>query len=367
MNIPFVDLKSQYLSIKDEIDSAIQNVVENATFIKGNEVTEFERRYAEIYGSKNCISVGNGTDSLYIILKMLGVGVGDEVITVANSWISSSEVISQTGATPVFVDVNTFYTLDVELLEGKVSSRTKAIIPVHLYGQPVRIDTILEIANKHGLHVVEDCAQSHFAKFKNKNVGLFGIASSFSFFPGKNLGAYGDAGCILTDDDDLAEKCRMYANHGALVKHEHKMEGINSRMDGLQAAVLNVKLNYILEWTRLRREKASYYSSKLKMNPNIEIPEIMENAEHVFHLYVIKAQKRDQLRRFLKENGVSAEIHYPAPLPFLPAYDKYNFKETDFPVAKKNQNLILSLPIYPEITEIQMDYVVSKIEQFYEL
>jgi len=249
MKVPFVDLKAQYLSIKEDIDEAIFKVIEETAFIGGKYVQNFEKEFAEKYQVKHCISVANGTDSLYIIMKMLGIGSGDEVITVANSWISSSETITQTGAKPVFVDIDPlYYTIDEKLISSKITTRTKAIMPVHLFGQMCDMDLITGLASQHGLFVIEDCAQSHFSEFKGRRAGTIGIAVSFSFYPGKNLGAYGDAGCIVTNDDELAEKCRIYARHGAKVKHQHTIEGINSRLDGIQAAILSKKLPHISEW-----------------------------------------------------------------------------------------------------------------------
>ncbi len=249
MNIPFVDLKTQYQSIKTEIDAAIQNVIDESAFIKGKYVQAFEEEYAEAYGVKHVISCANGTDAIYITLKALGIGPGDDVITTALSWISSSETITLAGARVVFVDIDPdYYTIDVSKIEEKITSKTKAIIPVHLYGQPANIDAIIAIAEKHNLYVIEDCAQAHFAQWMGQNVGAIGIAGTFSFFPGKNLGAYGDAGCIISNNEDLAIKARMYASHGALKKHFHELEGINSRMDGMQAAILSVKMKHIKKW-----------------------------------------------------------------------------------------------------------------------
>ena len=264
MNIPFVDLKAQYHSIKPDIDKAIENVIAETAFIGGKYVNNFKEEFANLYGVKHCVPVANGTDAIYIILKILGVGAGDEVITVANSWISTSETITQAGAKPVFIDVDEYFTIDVGKIEEAITPNTKAIIPVHLYGQMADIEIIEQICTKHNLFLIEDCAQSHFSELNGIRAGLRGIASTFSFFPGKNLGAYGDAGAIITNDDELAEKMRMYANHGALIKHQHKIEGINSRLDGLQASILSAKLPYILDWTDKRRECAAYYDEILK-------------------------------------------------------------------------------------------------------
>lgn len=366
MKIPFVDLKAQYLLLKDEIDSAMESVIFETAFIGGKYVENFEKEFSSLYGVNHCIGVANGTDSLYIIMKMLGITIGDEVIVPVNTWISSSETITQTGAKPIFVDIDDYYSIDASKIEEKITSCTKAIIAVHLQGQMCAIEKIADIANKNHLHLIEDCAQSHFSTYKSRNAGLFGIAGSFSFFPGKNLGAYGDAGCIITNDEELALKCRMYARHGALKKHEHQIEGINSRLDGLQAAILSVKLRYILEWTRKRQEAASLYSQKLKNIGDIQIPLTRENTTHSFHLYVIRTSFRDELKEFLQKNKIECAIHYPRILSNLPAYKYLNHSFTDFPVANQYQNEILSLPIYPEITEEQIEYISGIIKLFFE-
>lgn len=366
MKIPFVDLKVQYQSLKTEIDNAISNVISETSFIGGHHVNNFEKEFEAKYGVKHCISCANGTDSLYIIMKMLGIGVGDEVITVANSWISTSETISQTGATPVFIDCDpVYYTINESYIESKITNKTKAIIPVHLYGQMCDMEKLASIAKKHSLFLIEDCAQSHFSKFNNINAGLFGDAASFSFYPGKNLGAYGDAGAIITNNDKLAELFKMYARHGALVKHQHKMEGINSRMDGLQAAILTVKLKKIEFWTSQRQENAKRLTNALQGIKNIKTPVVRDNTEHSFHLYVIQAEKRDNLAEFLKTRGIEVAIHYPTPLPFLEAYKKYNYKNEDFPVAYNLSNCILSLPFYPELSDDAINYIAKSIKEFY--
>ena len=367
MKIPFVDLKIQYQSLKEQIDQAIQSVINETAFIRGKFVTAFEKAYAEAYGVKHCISVANGTDAIYVTLKALGIGPEDEVITVANSWISTSETITQTGARVVFVDIKPdCYTIDASRIEEKISAKTKAIIPVHLYGQPADIHAIQEICQRHGLYLVEDCAQAHFAGYRGQKVGTFGIAGTFSFYPGKNLGAYGDAGAIITDDDDLARKVRIFADHGSLQKHQHETEGINSRMDGLQAAILNVKLPYIHEWNRRRFENAQLYSKLLVDIADIQTPAVREDSDHIFHLYVIRTLRRDQLVVYLKEKGVETGVHYPTALPFRAAYRYLNHIHEDFPVASKYQEQILSLPMYPELTSEQIQYVAEGIESFIE-
>jgi dTDP-4-amino-4,6-dideoxygalactose transaminase len=366
MRIPFVDLTAQYQRIKNDIDKAIAGVIQETAFIGGKPVKTFEQEFAALYGVKHVISCANGTDSLYILMKMLGIGHGDEVITVANSWISSSETISQTGATPVFVDVHPdYYSLDEAQLESKITSKTKAVIPVHLQGQVCAIERIKAICDQHNLHMIEDCAQAHFSEYKGKRVGLYGIAASFSFYPGKNLGAYGDAGCIITNDDSLAEKCTLYARHGALKKHHHQIEGINSRLDGLQAAILSAKLPYILEWTEKRIQHAALYHHYLQGIGEIKLPVIRPDSKHTYHLFVIRAERRDALAEYLGKQGVETAIHYPTALPNLPAYRYLGHTPDDFPVASRLQREILSLPMYPELTEEMIRYISDTIRTFY--
>ncbi len=366
MKVPFADLQVQYKTIKEDIDKAIANVIGETAFIGGKYVAGFEAAFAELYGVQHCISCANGTDSLYIIMKMLGIGAGDEVITVANSWISSSETISQTGAKPVFVDIDpVYYSINESQLEAKITPNTKAIMPVHLQGQMCDMDAIMQIAAAHNLPVIEDCAQAHFSSYKGRRAGTIGIASSFSFYPGKNLGAYGDAGCILTNDADLAEKCRRYARHGALVKHQHTIEGINSRLDGLQAAILSAKLPYILNWTSQRQQNATCYNEILSDIPQIVLPAVRPHTEHTFHLYVIRAERRNDLATYLKEREIETAIHYPTALPFLPAYAYLGHTASDFPVSYACQSQLLSLPMYPELTRAMMDFVCTTIKDFY--
>jgi dTDP-4-amino-4,6-dideoxygalactose transaminase len=366
MKIPFVDLKAQYQSIKSEIDTTISNVIEETAFIGGKYVKQFEQDFAKLYGVNHVVSCANGTDSLYIIMKMLGIGQGDEVITVANSWISSSETIGQTGATPIFVDIDpTYYSMDIDLFEKSITNKTKAVILVHLQGQACDLDRMEKICKDKNIHLIEDCAQSHFSEYNGRRAGTVGIAGSFSFYPGKNLGAYGDAGCIITNDSELADKCRMYATHGALKKHQHQIEGINSRLDGLQAAILSAKLPNILDWTEKRIEKANWYKNALSEIKEIVIPEVRPNSKHTFHLFVVRADRRNELAAYLAENGVETAVHYPTPLPFLPAYKNRNFTLNQFPISAQYQNEILSLPIYPELTEDQIIFVTNCIKRFY--
>ncbi len=366
MNIPFVDLKKQYDSIKEEIDLAISRVIKNTAFIGGSFLKSFEDAFAAFCQVKNCVGVGNGTDALFITLKALGVGQGDEVITASNSFIATSEAISMTGAKVVFVDINPkTYNIDVDKIEEKVTERTKVIIPVHLFGQPADMDLILDIAGKHNLKIIEDAAQAHGAVYKGRKIGSIGDVACFSFYPGKNLGAYGDGGAIVTDSDELAEKARMIANHGRMDKYNHKFEGVNSRLDGIQAAILEVKLKHLSEWNERRRQNAHIYFNHLKGNgvvTPLEIPQV----QAVYHLYVVRVMdgKRERLQDYLKSHGIATGIHYPIALPNLMAYEYLNHKEVDFDEATKASREILSLPMFPELEESQIAFVAGKVNEF---
>lgn len=364
MKIPFVDLHAQYLSIKEEIDAAIAEVIAKSAYIRGPFVDRFEAEYGAAMGMKHCVSCANGTDALYICMKGLGVQPGDEVITTAHSWISTSETITQAGGKVVFCDTDDeTFCIDPALIEAKITPRTVGIIPVHLYGHPADMDAIMAIAKKHNLWVIEDCAQAHLATYKGRKVGTFGNAATFSFYPGKNLGAYGDAGAIVTNDDQLADWTVTYARHGG--KGDHIMEGINSRMDGLQAAVLCVKLPHLKAWSDARRRVADSYGAALSSLADIKLPEIADVCEHVFHLYVIRTSRRDSLREHLKSAGIPTVLNYPKALPFYPAYDYLGHKPEDFPVAYANQSRILSLPIFPEMTEEQIGYVADQLRRHF--
>ena len=362
--IPFVDLKAQYQSVKSEIDCAIARVIDNTSFIGGEDVKAFEIEFALYMGSKYCVACANGTDSLEILLLAMGVKPGDEVIVPAISWISTSEAVSAVGAVPVFVDVEDEHlTIDVARIETKITSKTSAIIPVHLYGHPCNMTEVMRIANKYNLYVLEDCAQAHNAEWDGKKVGTIGTAGSFSFYPGKNLGAYGDAGGMLTNDEAIATKARMIANHGQVKKHDHKIEGRNSRMDGMQAAILRVKLPCLDEWTEGRIKIAEQYDNLIS-NSKITKPYVNSQGKHVYHLYVIRAENRDGLLAYLKRKDIQVAIHYPKALPFLGCYTHFNYKPEDFPVAFKNQTLILSIPMFPEMTSEMINEVANQINSF---
>lgn len=370
MKIPFVDLKAQYKTIKTEVDKAIQSVITDTAFINGKYVNEFENNFASALNINHCIGVGNGTDAITIALKSLNIGNNDEVITAANSFFATSEAITNAGAKVVFVDcLPETYTIDYSKIEEKITNNTKAIIPVHLYGYPAEMDKICEIAKKHNLFIVEDSAQAHLVEFningKWKKIGSYGDIATFSFYPGKNLGAYGDAGALVTNDEEIARKIRMYANHGRISKYDHEFEGFNSRMDGIQGAILNVKLKYLNEWTGKRQNAAKKYSELLSNVKDVVLPVWNGNAKPVFHLYVIRSSKRDELKQFLIDNGISCGIHYPITLPNLTAYKHLGHIPEDFPLSTKYQDEILSLPIFPEITDEQIQYVCDTIKEFF--
>lgn len=365
--VPFVDLFAQYLTIKGEIDEAIASVIRESAFIRGPHVEVFEEDFAAALGVRHCISCANGTDALFITMHALGLQPGDEVITTAHSWIATSETITLAGGRVVFCDTDRdTFTIDPTLIEAKITPRTRGIIPVHLYGQPADMDPIIKIARRHGLWVIEDCAQAHFAHYKGRLVGTFGVAATFSFYPGKNLGAMGDAGCIVTDDEALATRMAMFARHGGLAKGDHQIEGVNSRLDGMQAAILNVKQKHLGGWTAARQRVAAEYDRRLGAIPGISIPPVSEGREQVYHVYAIRTEKRDALRAHLAVRGIQTMVHYPTALPFLPAYRHLGHHSKDFPVAFAHQSRVLSLPIYPEMAPEMIDRVVSAVAEFAE-
>ena len=364
MKIPFVDLHAQYLTIKDAIDGAIAEVIAESAYIRGRHVDTFEQEWASTLGVKRCVSCANGTDAIYVALRGLGVKPGDEIITSAHSWISTSETITQAGGRVVFCDTDEeTFTIDPDDIEQKITPATVGIVPVHLYGQPADMNAIMAIARKHGLWVLEDCAQAHLAKYKGRYVGTFGNAATFSFYPGKNLGAYGDAGCVVTNDERLAEWMTTFARHGG--KGDHVMEGLNSRMDGLQAAILNAKLPHLSAWTEARRCVAACYNGLLEQVGDVITPKVGSDRDHVYHLYVIRTENRGALREYLTQAGVSTVLNYPKALPFYPAYAYLGHGPQDFPVAYFNQSRILSLPIYPEMTKEMIIRTVECIGNFF--
>ncbi len=366
--IPLIDLKKQYHNLKEEIHAEIFSLMESSSFIGGSAVKQFEEDFSNAIGVKHTIGVGNGTDSLTLILKALKIGIGDEVIVPANSFIATSEAVTLTGAKPVFIDcLESEYTIDPKLVREYLVSKqnelkVKAIIAVHLYGCPARMDELKSICQEFNLYLLEDAAQAHLAEIKGKKIGSIGIAGSFSFYPGKNLGAYGDAGAVTTNDNELAILVRKLANHGRIGKYDHDIEGTNSRLDTLQAGILKVKLKYLANWTEERIRVARRYSENLK-NSGLILPVIPNEYKHVFHLYVIRIpnKKRTLVSEFLENNGISTGIHYPTGLPFLKAYAHLRKNATDYPVTFKLQDEILSLPIYPELKNEDVDFISEKL------
>jgi dTDP-4-amino-4,6-dideoxygalactose transaminase len=364
-SVPLANLYAQYLSIKAEIDGALAEVIRTSAFIRGPFVEAFEREFAAACGLKHAVSCANGTDSLYIAMRALGVKSGDEVIVPAHSWISTSATVTQAGGSVVFCDTDEqSSTIDPALIEALITPRTVGIIPVHLFGQPADMDPIMRIAARHGLWVIEDCAQAHLARYHGQLVGAFGVVASFSFYPGKNLGAMGDAGALLTNDAALAERMAMFARHGGLVKGDHRIEGFNSRLDGLQAAVLSVKLRHLARWTARRREIAHDYRRMLGDIEGVTLPKEASGREHVYHLYVVQHERRDQLAGHLAQRGIQTAVNYPTALPFLPAYRRLGHAPADFPVAYRHQSRILSLPMFPEMSAEQMGAVAAALRAF---
>jgi dTDP-4-amino-4,6-dideoxygalactose transaminase len=363
--VPFADLHAQYLSIKAEIDAAIAEVIRTSAFIRGPFVEKFEQEFAAAVDRKHCVSCANGTDSLYIAMRALGVQPGDEVIAPAHTWIATTETITQAGGKVVFCDTDAAtYTIDPVQIESKISARTVGIIPVHLYGQPADMDAIMAIAARHKLWVLEDCAQAHLARYRGRSVGTFGAVASFSFYPGKNLGAMGDAGALATNDAALADRMAMFARHGGLTKGEHQIEGINSRLDGLQAAILSVKLRHLRAWTARRQQVAAEYGRLLRDAAGVTLPEVASGREHVYHLYVIRHELRAQLARYLAQRKIQTVVNYPVAVPFLPAYSHLGHRPEDFPIAHRNQSRVLSLPMSAEITQQQIAAVADAIASF---
>lgn len=365
IKVPFADLYAQYNSIKPALDAAIAEVIRGSAFIRSPHVKKFEEQFAAAIGLAHCVSCANGTDSLYIAMRALGVKPGDEVIVPAHSWISTSATVTQAGGMVVFCDTDKHsYTISIEDIAQKITSRTVGIIPVHLYGQPADMDPILALARKHRLWVLEDCAQAHLAQYKGRTVGTLGNIGTFSFYPGKNLGAMGDAGAIVTNDAALAERMAMFARHGGLSKGSHIIEGINSRLDGLQAAVLLAKLPHLPKWTARRREIAAEYDRQLGSIAGVSIPRLSADREHVYHLYVIRHESRDALAAALASRGIQTVINYPTALPFLSAYARLGHRPEQFPNAHFNQSRVLSLPMFPEMSQRQIEAVVAGVRGF---
>ena len=363
--VPLVDLKTQYATIEAEVRAAMDEVLDSAQFINGPAVADFERRFAASCGAGFAVGVGNGTDALTLALKALGVGPGDEVITTANTFIATAEAVVAVGAAPVFVDVDpAHFNMTPEGLSAAITPRTKAAIPVHLYGQPAPMAEIMSVARQRSIKVIEDAAQAHGAEYHGKRVGSWGDAATFSFYPAKNLGACGDGGAVVTNDEQLAVSARMLRNHGRTDKYLHEYVGVNSRLDTLQAAILGVKLTRLEEWNRMRRTVAAKYDAALGEFAGLTLPAEMPGGKHVYHLYVVRTGRRDELRQYLSENGIGVGIHYPIPLHLQPALQSLGYGPGDFPVAEQLADSILSIPMYPEMQDAQLIRVVQTLAAF---
>lgn len=369
MKIELVDLRRQYHNYKKEINKAMQLVLDSGNFILGKEVEALEQEFAKFCEAKYCIGVASGTDALFLSLKALGIGAGDEVITVPNSFIATALCISMTGAKPVFVDIDpNTYNIDVKKIEEKIDSKTKAIIPVHLYGQPVDMEPIKNIARRHNLKILEDACQAHGARYKGTRVGNLGDMAAFSFVAPKNFGCFGDGGAVVTNNLSLAKKVRMlhvYGTKDEKSQYHHIIQGYNSRLDALQAAILRVKLKYLEEWNKQRAKNAALYNGLLAGLP-VFMPYVAEWADSVFHLYVIRAERRDELQKFLAAKGIATGLHYPIPIHLQPAYKDLAYKKGDFPVCEKAVKEILSLPIGPELKEKEIKHIAGNIREFYQ-
>jgi dTDP-4-amino-4,6-dideoxygalactose transaminase len=364
IRVPFLDLRAQYLSIQDEIRQAIGGVLERCEFVGGKELQQFEKEFAGFCGVEHCVGVSNGTDAIYLALQALGVGPGDEVITVPNTFIGTTEGVTRCGATLKFVDVNPITMLmDATQLEQAITHRTKVIMPVHLYGQCADMDIINEIARQHGLKVLEDAAQAQGATWNNRRAGSLGDVAAFSFYPGKNLGAYGDAGAVVTKDAKLADYIRMSANHGRLTKYEHQMEGHNHRLDGIQAAVLRVKLRHLQKWNDRRRQLAELYDRYFEDGAKITPIWQLSGAQSIYHLYVVQIDDREKTQQKLAEAGIDTGIHYPVPLHLQPAYRHLNIKRGSFPVTEKIAERVLSLPMHAEMSEAMVEHVAGTLKK----
>lgn len=366
LQVPFMDLKAQYAAIKSEVDGAIASVFDNTSFILGPAVDRFEEHFAAYCGVPHAVGLDTGLSALELLLLAYGIGPGDEVITAANTFIATALAISSTGATPVLVDCDPVtYNIDPAAVEAAITPRTKALMPVHLYGQPVHMDAILGIARARGLIVIEDACQAHGALYRGRRAGSMGDAAAFSFYPAKNLGAYGDGGIAVTNDAHIADKLRVMRNYGQRQKYHHEVVGYNRRLDTIQAAALDVKLRYLDQWNALRRQHAERYHQLLADSPVIT-PALLDGTESVWHLYVIRSEDRDGLQSYLSNQGISTGIHYPVPVHLHPAYQSLGYRQGEFPISESYARQILSLPMYPELTPELIDYVATHIKAYTE-
>jgi len=363
-SVPLVDLQAQYAAIKEEIDSAVGRVLNHCGFIMGPEVEAFEKAFADYCGTEQAVGVASGTAALHLAVMACGAGPGDEVITTPFTFFASGEAISQSGARPVFVDIDPqTYNIDPDRIEDAITPRTRAIMPVHLYGQPAEMDPILEVARRHGLKVIEDAAQAHGAEYAGRRAGSIGDLACFSFYPSKNLGAYGDGGMVTGSDPELMAQVRKQRDHGRVSKYEHDQLGWGYRLDALQAAILGVKLRHLDDWNAARRDRACRYT-ELFADVEVVTPVALDHVKHIYHCYVIRTPRRDELVEHLKKEGTGVVIHYPLPLHLQPAYEDLGYKMGDFPVSEACAAEVVSLPMFPELTDEQQQRVVSQIKGF---
>lgn len=368
MNVPFFNFEPTHSVIKAEIEEAFGEVYDNHWFILGEKLEIFEKAYSKFNQVKHTIGVSNGLDALHLALKALNVGAGDEVIIPSNTYIATALAVSYLGATPVFVEpFRTTYNIDPENIESAITSRTKALIPVHLYGQACDMKKIMALARKNGLAVVEDNAQAHGATFEGKATGSWGDVNGTSFYPGKNLGALGDGGAVTTDDEEIAQKIKMLRNYGSQVKYENEVIGYNMRLDELQAAFLSVKLKHLAEWTQLRQQAAQWYNETLYGVGDLILPSVHAKASHVYHQYVVRTKNRNELQKFLQGKGIGTMIHYPIPPHLQRAYSSLSYRKESFPIAEELADTVLSLPIWPGISNKQLDWVSSTIKSFFKI
>jgi dTDP-4-amino-4,6-dideoxygalactose transaminase len=365
VNIPFLDLQAAYLELQDELDAACRRVMASGRYILGQEVQAFESEFAVYCGVRHCIGVSNGLDALELILRGYGIGGGDEVIVPANTFIATWLAVSRTGAVPVPVEPSELtHTIQAGPVEKAISSRTRAVVPVHLYGLPADMKPICDVARRHGLKVIEDAAQAHGARYRGSRIGGIGDAAAFSFYPGKNLGGFGDGGAVVTDDAELTDRLRLLRNYGSAIKYRHEIVGFNARLDELQAAILRVKLARLDDWNRRRREIAARYRDALSQAPSLILPHVAEKVEPVWHLFVIRHSRRDELQQHLSRTGVATLIHYPIPPHLSGAYADRGFKGGDFPITERVAASALSLPIGPHLTPEMQERVLEAVTSF---
>ena len=365
IEVPFLDLKAQHAPLRDQFDRAIAKVIDSGAFAGGPFVTKFEDEFAAFCGCEHAIGLGSGTEALWLALLGLNVGPGDEVITVPTTFMATAEAISYCGATPVFVDIDErTYTMDPAEIPAAITPKTKAIIPVHLFGQPADMDPILEVAREHNLFVIEDAAQAQGAEYKNRKAGTIGDAGCFSFYPSKNLGAFGEAGAVVTNNSKLQEKIRMLRDHGQVRKYYHTMIGWNCRMDGIQAAVLSVKLPHLKRGNDLRRAHALKYNEALAKTEDLVIPIEASYAQHIYHVYTIRVKERAEFMRSLADRGIGCGVHYPVPIHLQEAYHGLGYKEGSFPIAERTAEEFVSLPMFPELSETQLERVIDAVKDY---